>query len=72
MIAGKGVAVAGKGVGTSEHLPRNNFEVHSENVYEGKQCKRCGIKLMRRFARNPNGTVSCVGWEPYTEETDKE
>ncbi len=47
-------------------------EVHSKVMYEGQQCKRCGIKLMRKFVKNSDGTLSCVGWEPYTEETDKE
>lgn len=47
-------------------------DVHSEVVYEGQQCKRCGIKLMRRFVKNSDGTLSCVGWEPDNEETDKE
>jgi hypothetical protein len=47
-------------------------ELHNRVVYEGKQCKRCGIKLKRRFVTNSDGTLSCVGWEPDTEETDKE
>lgn len=54
-------------------LPRH-IEVqdaHGEVVYEGKQCKRCGMKLMRRFVTNSDGTISCVGWEPGTDDTQE-
>jgi hypothetical protein len=49
------------------------LEPHSNVVYEGKQCKRCGIKLMRRFVKNKDSTLSSVGWEePHDEETNKQ
>jgi formamidopyrimidine-DNA glycosylase len=44
--------------------------VHSEVVYEGQECKRCGAKIRRKLVTNSDGTLSCVGWEPDTEETD--
>jgi hypothetical protein len=44
---------------------------HTKVVYEGKKCKRCGMKLKRKFEKNSDGTLSCIGWEPDTEETDK-
>jgi hypothetical protein len=47
-------------------------DVHNEVVYEGQQCKRCGIKIMRRFVKNSDGTLPCIGWKPDTEKTDKE
>ena len=48
-------------------------EKHHGVVYEGKQCKRCGMRLMRKFVTNSDGTVSSVGWEePQAEETNKE
>ncbi|HML03826.1 MAG TPA: hypothetical protein VK487_10725 [Candidatus Bathyarchaeia archaeon] len=37
---------------------------HSTVVYEGSKCQRCGIKLRRKFEKNSDGTLSCVGWEP--------
>ena len=50
----------------------HNEERHSETVYEGRECKRCSIKLRRKFVTNSNGTLSCVGWETGSEDTDKE
>jgi hypothetical protein len=52
--------------------PRVRYASHHETVYEGRECKRCGIKLRRKFVTNPDGTLSCVGWEPDTEGTDKQ
>lgn len=60
------------GFGTSVGPSRGNIEARSKLVYEGKQCKRCGIKLRRKLVTNSDGTLSCIGWEPETEETDKE
>jgi len=48
------------------------FAKHSETVYERSLCKRCGAKVRRKFATNPDGTLSCVGWEPDAEEAIKE
>jgi hypothetical protein len=47
-------------------------KVHSQVVYEKCVCKRCGIKLRRKFATNSDRTLSCVGWEPDAEETERE
>ena len=54
--------------------PRLGSQVFSdgEAVHERRGCKRCGTKLRRRLVTNSEGTLSCVGWEPDTEETDKE
>ena len=54
------------------HMGRATWlESHDEAVYEGRECKRCGMKLRRKFVENSDGTFSCVGWEPDTEETNK-
>jgi hypothetical protein len=47
-------------------------EMHREKVYEKCACKRCGVRLRRKLVTNSDGTLSCVGWEPDTEETDKD
>ena len=47
------------------------FETHHKIVHEGKQCKRCGIRLMRKFEMNSDGTLSSVGWELSIEEKGK-
>jgi hypothetical protein len=57
--------------GTSVGSPKGNIEAHSKVVYEGRECARCGMKLRRKFVTNSDGILSCVGWEPDTEETDK-
>jgi len=45
-------------------------------VHERRKCKRCGLKLRRRFTTNTQallyGKLSCVGWDPDTEENDEE
>ena len=46
-------------------------EKHHEVVYEGKQCKRCGMRLRRKFSTDSDGTLSCAGWEPETEENGR-
>jgi hypothetical protein len=48
------------------------YGAHHKVVYEKRECKRCGIKLRRKLVTNSDGTLSSVGWEPDTEETDKE
>jgi hypothetical protein len=50
------------GVGGSRYF-KNRMEKHSKIVYEKCVCKRCGIKLKRKLATNPDGTVSSIGWE---------
>jgi hypothetical protein len=57
--------------GTSAGSPECNAHTHSKVVYEGRECKRCGMKLKRKFVTNSDGTLACVGWEPDTEETDR-
>lgn len=47
-------------------------ERRSKTVHEKCACKRCGVKLRRKFANNSDGTLSCVGWEPDNEEVNKE
>ena len=36
----------------------------SKVVYEKRKCLRCGVKLKRIFAPNPDGTLSSIGWTP--------
>jgi hypothetical protein len=43
------------------------LETHGEIVYEGHECKRCGLKLKRIFVTDSDGTLSCIGWEPDTD-----
>jgi hypothetical protein len=43
-------------------------EPHNKVVYEGKRCKRCGIILLRKFVRNSEGRLSCIGWEQIIRE----
>jgi hypothetical protein len=50
---------------------RTTLRTTSEVVYEGRECKRCGAKIRRKLVTNSDGTLSSVGWEPDTEETDK-
>ena len=49
-----------------------NITTHKKTVYEGRMCKRCGMKLKRIFITNPDGTLAAVGWEDAAEETDNE
>jgi hypothetical protein len=44
------------------------FTTRSEAVYEGRECKRCGIRLRRRLVTNSDGTLSSVGWKSDTED----
>jgi hypothetical protein len=44
--------------------PYEKFTQKSRKVFTRKKCLRCGIKMKRRFVGNPNGTSSCIGWEP--------
>jgi len=56
-----------RGIDTSAGVRRGGLEVHSKLVYEGRECKRCGLKLRRKLITNADGTLSCIGWEPATE-----
>jgi len=44
----------------------------SRVVNEKRECLRCGVKLKRKFITNPDGTLSCIGWESDTETTQSE
>jgi hypothetical protein len=69
----RGTKKAGAPAGLPGDTPTGtNFETHSKIVHEGRECARCGIRLKRIFTTNSDGTLSCVGWEPDNEETDKE
>jgi len=52
-----------------EYIGHRAWQTHAETVYEGRECKRCGIRLRRRLVTNDDGTLSCVGWETDTQET---
>jgi len=43
------------------------FETQSKMVHEKRKCLRCGVKFKRRLVPNPDGTLSCIGWDPDTE-----
>jgi len=47
--------------------PYEKFTQKSKEVFTKKKCLRCGIRLKRRLIENPDGTLSCVGWEPLSE-----
>ena len=40
---------------------------HSKKVFTKRKCLRCGIGMKRRLVNNPDGTSSCIGWEPLSE-----
>jgi hypothetical protein len=42
----------------------DKFTQKSREVFTKRKCLRCGIEMKRRLVRNPNGTFSCIGWEP--------
>ena len=48
------------------------FVAYSERVYEKTKCTRCGMMLKRKLQKNSDGTLSSIGWELDTEETDNE
>ena len=49
-------------IGSAETVPK------SDAVYTKAKCLRCGIRKKRILADNPDGTKSCVGWAPLSEE----
>jgi hypothetical protein len=44
----------------------SGLAIRTKAVYEGRECKRCGIRLKRKLVTNSDGTISSVGWEPDT------
>jgi len=48
------------------------FVAYGKPVYEKTKCTRCGMKLKRKLQKNSDGTLSSIGWAPFTEEADKE
>ena len=63
-------AGAKSGIDTNTEVRRSSLGAHSKAVHEGRECKRCGLKLRRKLVRNSDGTLSAIGWETDTEETD--
>jgi len=43
------------------------LETRNRVVYEKRKCLRCGVKFKRRLVPNPDGTLSCIGWDPDKE-----
>jgi len=39
----------------------------TRTVLTEKECLRCGIRMKRRLINNPDGTLSCIGWDPIPE-----
>ncbi len=53
----------------------SRFGTHSREVFTRRKCLRCGVDLKRRLVKNPDGSLSCVGWDSAPEfesEEDKE
>ncbi len=46
---------------------RSRFSTHSREVSTRRKCLRCGFDLKRRLVKNPDGSLSCVGWESTSE-----
>ncbi|NIU84488.1 MAG: hypothetical protein GWN17_10495, partial [Candidatus Korarchaeota archaeon] len=36
-------------------------------MFTKRKCQRCGVKAKRRLINNPDGTLSCIGWDPLLE-----
>ena len=36
----------------------------SRTVLTKKKCSTCGMGLERKLVKNPDGTLSCIGWKP--------
>jgi hypothetical protein len=43
------------------------FGTHSREVFTRRKCLRCGVDLKRRLVKNPDGSLSCVGWDSTSE-----
>ena len=45
------------------------FDQGSREVFTERECLRCGIAMKRKLFENPDGTVSCAGWEQLPDHT---
>lgn len=45
------------------------FDQGSREVSTERECLRCGIAMKRKLVENPDGTVSCTGWELLPDRT---
>ncbi len=43
--------------------PYEKFTQKSKEVFTKRKCLRCGIEMKRKLVHNPDGTLSCIGWE---------
>jgi len=44
-----------------------SFTTQSREVFTKRKCLRCGVRIKRRLVNNPDGTLSCIGWETLSE-----
>lgn len=44
-----------------------SYTTQSRDVFTKRKCLRCGIRMKRILIKNPDGTLSCIGWEPLSE-----
>lgn len=45
------------------------FDQGSRKVFMERECLRCGVAMKRKIVTNPDGTLSCVGWEQLPKRT---
>ena len=45
------------------------FDQGSREVFTERECVRCGVAMRRKLAANPDGTMSCIGWEKLPRRT---
>ncbi len=48
------------------------FTTQSREVLSKRKCLRCGLRVKRRLVNNPDGTLSCVGWDDLESEDEKD
>jgi hypothetical protein len=44
-----------------------SYTTQSREVLTKRECLRCGLRVKRRLVNNPDGTLSCVGWETLSD-----
>ena len=44
-----------------------SYTTQSREVLTRRKCLRCGVRIKRRLVNNPDGTLSCVGWESLSD-----
>jgi len=44
-----------------------SYVTQKRQVFTKRKCLRCGIRMKRRLIYNPDGTLSCIGWDILSE-----